>query len=113
MNEFMNYTISFNNMFKTFKEYHARLVWGQATGLYPNLSPILVMLYKSPGSTAGIERNHKIGNLVLNQRRCRLLEMNAQRKVFVTHNFGQLDRKLTSKHSGEFEMDLKRFNDHK
>ena len=56
---------------------------------------------------SGIERNHKLGNLVLDQRRCKMLDMNSQRQVFITHNHSQLERKMALNNESKFELYLK------
>jgi hypothetical protein len=43
--------------------FHPCLVWGQESN-YPSLAKVLVKIYSAPGSTAGVERQHKVGKQV-------------------------------------------------
>ena len=74
------------------KKFHCSLVWGQMKATYPNLSTLLVKIYRAPSSTGGIERNHKVGKRVLTQCRTRMNELNYQRQVAVAHNSHQIRR---------------------
>lgn len=57
------------------------LAWGQFSALFPFVSKGLIEVYLAPGSTAGIERNYKIGKKVLSQRRCRLIDLTRKSKL--------------------------------
>lgn len=62
-----------------------QLVWGQLQPLYPTLSALMIKLFPSPASIAGIERHHKVGKRALNSKRCRLGDGKVERHFFVAH----------------------------
>lgn len=76
------------------KKWQCILVWGQMKPKYPQLSGLLIKVYRSPASTSGVERNHKFGKRFLIQTRARLAEIIFQEQVAITHNNVQLRRPI-------------------
>jgi len=82
--------------------YHARLLWGHCGGKYPHLAAALIKVYTGPASTAGVERQHKVGKRVHTARRNRTGGGKVERQVAVAHNTATARRTLTlSRHAFE------------
>lgn len=103
MKEFMEFSVAPQPLLLSLKEWHPRLLWGQAQLQYPALTKVLCEVYKAPASSAGIERNHKVNKRVHNSRRGRLGDGKVERQVAVAHNTSQLARKLPTKRGSGFE----------
>ncbi|KAI0557485.1 Ribonuclease H-like protein [Gracilaria domingensis] len=86
MNDFLRLSLSNEPLLTSLKHFQPRFIWGQLRGKFPHLALALDEVYRSPASTAGIERNHKITKRVLSERRCRLGELTMEKQVAVAHN---------------------------
>lgn len=86
MGDYMRLTVSPESLLDTMKNCHCRLLRGQVTNEYPNISTIHVTIYRSPGYTYDVERYNKIGKIFLSQLRYRVNEVSMNRKVAVAHN---------------------------
>ena len=93
MNEFMEFVITTECSLDAMKNFPCNLVWGQMKGICPNLSEVLVKVYRAPSSTNGVERNHKAGNRVLTNTRTRLASLSVQKQVAIHQNSTQVKRK--------------------
>ncbi|KAI0557964.1 hypothetical protein FGB62_247g00 [Gracilaria domingensis] len=94
--EFLKHELDGSALLLHFKRYHPRLVWAQLQKEHPKLSMKMMQLFRSPASTAGVERNHKIGKSVMSQRRCRMLDASVARQVAITNNMFHLRKKVRS-----------------
>ena len=88
------------------KNFPCNLVWGQMKGIYPNLSEVLVKVYRAPSSTSGVERNHKVGNRVLTQTRTRLTFLSVQKQLAIQHNNTQVKRKYSKSRINSFLVSM-------
>lgn len=93
-----------------YKPYFLR---GPPISYFPILSASLTQVYRAPGSTAEIERKHKIGSQVQRQRGCRLNDLCAQRQVAVVQNRFQFRRDPPNIRGDTFDNDLPPFVPHR
>lgn len=103
LSEFLQFCIvedKFINDVQSILEFHPRLIWGQVSGTYPLLSSALIKVFTAPGSTSGVERQHKIGKRVHNATRSRSGNGKVERQVAVGHNCAIAKRSLSSKRQG-------------
>ncbi|KAI0563546.1 hypothetical protein FGB62_37g06 [Gracilaria domingensis] len=92
VNDFLLHCVSENSLLRRLKEWHPCLVWGQLRDSLPDLANALVKVYKSPASSAGVERNHKIAKRIFTSRRGRTGELKIENQVAVSHNFCMLKK---------------------
>ena len=59
---------------------------------FPFLAPIMTQVFKAPASSAGIERQHKVGKQVHSSRRSRLSPGSVEMQVAVTYNIAASNR---------------------
>ncbi|KAI0558418.1 Ribonuclease H-like protein [Gracilaria domingensis] len=90
LEELLRYGMDGSPLLSQLKPFHPTLVWAQLRAEYQKLGTLLVDVFRSPASTAGVERNHKVGKRVLSQRRCRLGDPTIERQVGIAHNMFQL-----------------------
>ena len=108
MGEFMDFSVQPNRLLLLLKEWQPRLIWGQLQSVYPSLSKVLFHVYRSPASTAGVERNHKMNKRVHSKIRCRIAETKVEKQVSVAHNSSQFLRNLQNKRTSRFERHIAR-----
>ncbi|KAG4243136.1 hypothetical protein PC116_g9007 [Phytophthora cactorum] len=81
-----------------------RMIWSQARSQFLTLADLLVKVYTAPGSTAGVERQHKVAKRVHTAVRNCTGGGKVQEQVAVAHNSVvaklQLDDKASSLRSG-------------
>lgn len=80
-----------------------RLIWSQFTDEYPKLSDVLIKVYTGPASTAGVERQHKVGKRVHTSRRNRTGAGKVEQQVAIAHNASTRRRVFPDKRDG-FEI---------
>ena len=68
--------------------------WGQVKGEYKHLAPLMIQVYKAPASTAGVERQHKVGKRVHTSSRNRSGDGKVERQTAIVHNDSCLARQL-------------------
>jgi hypothetical protein len=100
MQDYMQFCVSedqFMNDVRAFCDYQPRSIWGQLKNRYTKLAPVMIKVYSGPGSTAGVERQHKVGKRVHSSRRNRSGVGKVERQVAVTHNASVYNMKLPAK----------------
>jgi len=98
MGDFLNLCVdmaTFVDQASSIINYHSRLIWGQCGGKYKYLTAELLKIYTGPASTAGVERQHKVGKRVHTARRNRAGGGKVEQQVAVAHNSATARRKLT------------------
>ena len=70
--------------------------WSMITD-FPALAPIMTQLFKSPASSSGIERQHKVGKHVHSSKRYRLGIDKIEKQVAVTYNTSSMNRVMHNK----------------
>ena len=73
MDKYLQGSINKDLMLSNLNRFYPQYIRGQFEGKFPHLSSALVTVFRAPASTAEVETQHKIGKLVLSQRRCRLM----------------------------------------
>lgn len=108
LREFMQFKIQKEQMLEATKDYFPQMAWGQMKGPYPNLSELLVDIFKALGSTGGVGRNQKVGKRVLSQKRCRSNDISYQKQVSISHNNVQLERQVLAERTKGFREVISR-----
>ena len=67
-------------------------LWSLLSDKFPFLAPIMTQVFKAPASSAGIERQHKVGKQVHSSRRSRLSPGSVEMQVAVTYNIAASNR---------------------
>jgi len=84
-----------------------RLVWGQARGMYPLLSALLVCVFTCPPSAAAGERNHKTRKAVLTRTRASLSAEKTEMQSAIAFNSAQMVRSLSVVRDTKFDKALR------
>lgn len=91
--DFLKFCARPSEVWQKLIDYEPSLVWGQLVELYPSLAPKLISLYRSPASTAGVERNHKVAKRGIHTvARNRLGARKMECQLAVKHNSQLLER---------------------
>lgn len=90
----MEYYLKFSNLsdieWGSLNKYRPLYFLSQLRIRFIFLSPVLLQVYKAPTGSAGLERNHGIGNMVRSQRKCCISEESHHRQAVVVHIETQL-----------------------
>ncbi|GMF31545.1 unnamed protein product [Phytophthora fragariaefolia] len=92
--EFMQYWEVLAQEWCTIAAGQPQKIWTQGQGKFPTLSSILVKVYTAPGSTAGVERHHKVARRVHSAARNRIGAGKEEKQVSVVHNAAVAKLKL-------------------
>lgn len=111
MSEFMSLSILKEPLLKSLNTFRPQLIWGQMEGKFKLLSKVLVRVFSAPSSTAGVERNHKVGKAVMTQLRCTLKDFSFMKHVSVSFNGNQLKRSISTTRGVGFDKSLSTFFD--
>jgi hypothetical protein len=63
-----------------------QLIWSQAQSRFPTLSGLLMKVYASPASSAGVERQHKVAKRIHTPTRNRLGPGKVEAQTAIAHN---------------------------
>lgn len=87
--EYIQYYICGDSNMDSVKYFPAHRVWGQYEEKFPKLSKALLQVFKSPYSSAGVDRTQKITKNVLSQRRGSFNDRKIERQTATnfTENF--------------------------
>lgn len=85
-------------------DYQPAMLWGQARNAQNDvLASLLIKVYSGPGSSAGVERQHKTGNRVHTAQRNRMGDGKVERQVAVAYNTASAARVMaTKRHNFEY-----------
>lgn len=86
MDDFLSSSTWNETTYASLKKYRPFFIWYQLKTIFLFLSTVLYEVYKAPPRTDWIERNHKIGNIVLSKFRCCINDKSNLRQIAVAHN---------------------------